>query len=79
MVGHDIDGAGSRTVLTEWLDTPVPGARLRDEFFMKFAVATSARLATPSTLIDRQRREYLQSIRDLDGRLAPSSTPSTPS
>ena len=37
---------------------------------MKFAVATSAGLATPSTLIDRQRREYLQAIRDLDGRLA---------
>ena len=37
---------------------------------MKFAVATSAGLATPSALIDRQRREYLQSIRDLDGRLA---------
>ena len=81
VVGHDIEGDGrgkrvyelterGRAALTEWLDTPVPGARLRDEFFMKFAVATSAGLATPSALIDRQRREYLQSIRDLDGRLA---------
>jgi DNA-binding PadR family transcriptional regulator len=81
VVGHDIEGDGrgkrvyelteqGRAALTEWLDTPVPGARLRDEFFMKFAVVTSAGLATPSVLIDRQRREYLQSIRDLDGRLA---------
>jgi DNA-binding PadR family transcriptional regulator len=59
-----------RAALAEWLDAPVPGVRLRDEFFMKFAVVTSAGLASPSVLIDRQRREYLQSLRDLDARLA---------
>jgi len=33
---------------------------------MTFAVATSVGLADPMTLIERQRLEYLQSLRDLD-------------
>jgi DNA-binding PadR family transcriptional regulator len=79
--GHEVEGDGrgkrvyelterGRAALAEWLDTPVDGVRLRDEFFMKFVVATSARLASPSTLIAGQRREHLQSLRDLDARLA---------
>jgi hypothetical protein len=36
------------------------------EFFMKFAIATLVGLVDPVVLIDRQRREYLQSLRDLD-------------
>jgi DNA-binding PadR family transcriptional regulator len=59
-----------RTVLSRWIATPVPGARLKDEFFMKFVVVTSAGLAEPKALIDGQRREYLQSLRDLDALLA---------
>lgn len=56
-----------RATLAGWIETPVPGTRLKDEFFMKFVVVASAGLAEPQTLIDRQRREYLQSLRDLDG------------
>ena len=37
---------------------------------MKFVVVVAARLAEPKTMIDRQRREYLQSLRDLDALLA---------
>ena len=48
----------------------MPGTRLKDEFFMKFAVLASAGLADPRTLIDGQRREYMQSLRDLDALLA---------
>jgi DNA-binding PadR family transcriptional regulator len=59
-----------REVLQTWLGVPVPGARLKDEFFVKFVVATSAGLADPTDLIERQRVEYLQSLRDLDARLA---------
>jgi len=81
VVGHEVDGDGrgkriyelterGRAALAEWLDSPVPGVRLKDEFFMKFAVAASAGLTEPAVLIDRQRREYLQSLRDLDARLA---------
>jgi DNA-binding PadR family transcriptional regulator len=58
-----------RSELATWLDSPVPGLRLKDEFFMKFVVAVAARLAAPTTLIERQRREYLQSLRDLDALL----------
>jgi DNA-binding PadR family transcriptional regulator len=58
-----------RSVLARWIETPVPGTRVKDEFFMKFVVLTSARLAEPSALLERQRREYLQSLRDLDAVL----------
>jgi DNA-binding PadR family transcriptional regulator len=59
-----------RAALERWIETPVPGARLKDEFFMKFAVIAAAGLAEPKTVLDRQRREYLQSLRDLDALLA---------
>ena len=58
-----------RVALERWIETPVSGTRLKDEFFMKFVVVASARLADPRTLIAAQRREYLQSLRDLDSLL----------
>jgi DNA-binding PadR family transcriptional regulator len=62
--------ASGRIELERWVGTPVPGPRLKDEFFMKFAIATSVGLADPVVLIDQQRREYLQSLRDLDAAAA---------
>lgn len=62
--------AKGRAELERWIETPVPGARLKHEFFMKLAVVRSAGLADPQSVIDRQRREYLQSLRDLDALLA---------
>lgn len=59
-----------REYLGRWVEAPVPGTRLKDEFFMKFAIATSVGLAAPERLIERQRREYLQSLRDLDAAAA---------
>jgi DNA-binding PadR family transcriptional regulator len=56
-------------VLAGWIKAPVPGTRLKDEFFMKLVVVASVGLAEPQTLIDGQRREYLQSLRDLDALL----------
>jgi DNA-binding PadR family transcriptional regulator len=58
-----------RAALAGWIETPVPGTRLKDEFFMKFVVVAAAGLAEPRTVIDEQRREYLQSLRDLDALL----------
>jgi DNA-binding PadR family transcriptional regulator len=66
---YELTDAG-RAALRRWIETPVPGTRLKDEFFMKLVIVSSARLAEPSTLIDGQRREYLQSLRDLDALLA---------
>jgi DNA-binding PadR family transcriptional regulator len=57
------DGRGA---LADWLAAPAPGARLKDEFFMKLVLAGLTGVADPKTLIERQRREYLQSLRDLD-------------
>jgi DNA-binding PadR family transcriptional regulator len=58
-----------RTALQAWIDSPVRGTRLKHEFFMKFIVVTASGLAAPQALLDQQRREYLQSLRDLDGLL----------
>jgi DNA-binding PadR family transcriptional regulator len=66
---YELTDAG-RAALARWIETPVPGTRLKDEFFMKFVVVVSARLAEPKALIEGQRREYLQSLRDLDALLA---------
>lgn len=81
ITGHDVAGdsrgkrvyeltESGRAALADWIETPVPGTRLKDEFFMKFVVATGAGLAPPRYLIEQQRREYLQSLRDLDEMLA---------
>ncbi len=81
VVGHEVlgDSRGKRVYeltdagraeLAEWIESPVPGVRLKDEFFMKFVVVTSVGLAEPRRLIERQRRECLQSMRDLDELLA---------
>ena len=40
---YELTDAG-RAALAAWLDLPVSGRRLKDEFFMKFVVAASARL-----------------------------------
>jgi DNA-binding PadR family transcriptional regulator len=59
-----------RALLSEWIATPVPGTRLKDEFFMKLVLVAGAGLAEPQRLLKDQRREYLQSLRDLDELLA---------
>jgi DNA-binding PadR family transcriptional regulator len=66
---YELTDAG-RAALEHWIETPVPGTRLKDEFFMKLVVVTAARLAEPTSLIALQRSEYLQSLRDLDALLA---------
>ena len=58
-----------RAALAAWIELPVSSRRLKDEFFMKFVVAASAHLAEPKQLIEGQRHEYLQSLRDLNALL----------
>jgi DNA-binding PadR family transcriptional regulator len=55
-----------QAALDEWVTQPTPGTRLRDEFFMKLVLAGRAGIADPRVLIERQRGEYLQGLRDLD-------------
>ena len=65
---YELTDAG-RAELARWIETPVPGTRLKDEFFMKLVVLASGGLAEPKAVIEGQRREYLQSLRDLDALL----------
>ena len=58
--------AQGQAALDEWVSQPTPGSRLRDEFFMKLVLAGRAGIADPRVLIERQRGEYLQGLRDLD-------------
>jgi DNA-binding PadR family transcriptional regulator len=61
-----------RAELREWIEAPVAGARLKDEFFTKLVLARLpgvARLngaSDPLALINRQRREYLGMLRQLN-------------
>jgi DNA-binding PadR family transcriptional regulator len=61
---YELTDAG-RAALEEWLAAPTAGPRLRDEFFMKLVLAGQAGVTDPRLLIERQRREYLQALRDL--------------
>jgi DNA-binding PadR family transcriptional regulator len=65
---YELTDAG-REALAAWIERPVSGMRLKDEFFMKFVVLSSVHLADPWQLLDGQRREYMQSLRDLNALL----------
>jgi DNA-binding PadR family transcriptional regulator len=58
--------AVGRTAVQAWLEEPVCGPRLRDEFFVKLMLARTAGISDVARLIERQRREYLQSLRELN-------------
>ncbi len=71
---YELTDAG-RDEVRRWLEEPVTGPRLKDEFFTKLVLARLPGVAAlncgtdPRTLIARQRRDYLQSLRDLNGLL----------
>jgi DNA-binding PadR family transcriptional regulator len=62
---YELTPAG-RTAVQSWLEEPVCGPRLRDEFFVKLVLARAAGIADATRLIERQRRAYLQALRDLN-------------
>src|SRR3712207_2462023 len=58
-----------RAAIEAWLETPVEGPRLKDEFFLKLVLAHAAGLNSahdPTVLIERQRHRYLQEMRELN-------------
>jgi DNA-binding PadR family transcriptional regulator len=58
-----------REELRRWLSEPVAEPRLKDEFFLKLVMARLADLdatTEPMLLIERQRRGYLEALRDLN-------------
>jgi DNA-binding PadR family transcriptional regulator len=66
---YELTDAGRRA-LADWVAAPASATRLRDEFFLKLVLAGLTGLADPQALIERQRREYLQALRDLAGAAA---------
>ncbi|MCF6526365.1 PadR family transcriptional regulator [Streptomyces sp. JJ36] len=56
--------AGRETVLG-WFETTTDEPRIRDEFFMKLALARHTGMADQITLINKQRRQYLNTMREL--------------
>src|SRR3954452_1801831 len=60
---YELTDAG-REAVDDWLTTASATLRIKDEFFMKLVLAGLTGVADPKELIDRQRRECLQSLRD---------------
>ncbi len=60
--------ARGRRAAREWLASPAPEAKLKDEFFLKLALSASTGLGDATALVDAQRRATLLSLRELDAR-----------
>ncbi|MET8825968.1 PadR family transcriptional regulator [Streptomyces sp. NPDC004610] len=75
--GEDVEQAGrpnkkvyhlteaGREALRVWYDEVSDEPRIRDEFFMKLALAPRTGLADQIALINKQRRQYLNTMRSL--------------
>ncbi|OEV03024.1 PadR family transcriptional regulator [Streptomyces oceani] len=61
---YRLTDAGREAVLGWFEDTTVE-PRVRDEFFMKLALATRTDMADRAELINKQRRQYLNTMRGL--------------
>lgn len=65
---YELTPAGHEAV-AGWLDETSDEPRVRDEFFMKLALAQVTGMADPVGLINKQRRHYLNLMRSMS-RLA---------
>lgn len=61
---YQLTEAGQEAVLA-WFEDTTDEPRVRDEFFMKLALATPSGMADRIALINKQRRRYLNTMRDL--------------
>jgi DNA-binding PadR family transcriptional regulator len=55
-----------RSELLGWFQDTKASPRIKDEFFMKLVLARVAGAPDPTRLIERQRKAYLQALRDLN-------------
>ncbi|MGW7672878.1 PadR family transcriptional regulator [Streptomyces sp. NPDC054775] len=65
---YELTETGHEAVAS-WLEAPSGEPRVRDEFFLKLALAPDTGLADPIGLINKQRRHYLNLMRAMS-RLA---------
>ncbi|WP_156724166.1 PadR family transcriptional regulator [Streptomyces apocyni] len=61
---YRLTDAGHEALLA-WYEDTADEPRVRDEFFMKLALAQHTGLADQVTLINKQRRQYLNTMRGL--------------
>ena len=61
---YELTPAG-QDALTAWVDEQSDGPKLRDDFFVKLALAPSSGAVDRMTLINRQRRHLLNQMRGL--------------
>lgn len=66
-----------REAVAAWFEEPTDEPRVRDEFFMKLALAPDSGVADQIALINKQRRHYLNTMRDLS-KLAASEDRDNP-
>jgi DNA-binding PadR family transcriptional regulator len=62
---YELTAAGRET-LAEWIQTPNEGFRIRDDFFVKLALAPLTGATDRNALINQQRRQHLNSMRALN-------------
>lgn len=77
---YELTSAG-RAALSAWIEEPAAGPQVKDEFFMKLVLARLPGVdgGTDShDLIARQRRAFLQSLRDLNHLAARAEADSNP-
>jgi len=52
--------------LRTWFDEVLTGPRIKDNFYLKLMGAKLSGVVAPSVLIENQRREYMQTLHDLN-------------
>jgi DNA-binding PadR family transcriptional regulator len=62
---YELTPAG-REAVAAWVDEPIDGPRVRDEFFAKLILAPRAGLADQMELINKQRHHYYRLMRGLN-------------
>ncbi len=65
---YELTDAGRET-LQEWFARPLSGPRIKDNFYLKLMSARMTNIVTPGEIIETQRREYLQTLHDLNAML----------
>jgi len=65
--------AEGRRELQEWVQATTAGPRLKDDFFVKMVLSRVSGIADAADLIERQRRQYLQALKDLDSASTPAA------
>jgi DNA-binding PadR family transcriptional regulator len=62
---YELTESGRQTLM-DWFAEPLAGPRIKDNFYLKLISARLTDLIDPRQLIESQRRQYLQTLHDLN-------------